>query len=243
MPKPALKAATNWDEDRIEQELKGNERVGFFVTGLSCVMHPRNPHCPTMHFNYRYFELDNGTRWFGGGTDITPAYIDDDDMRHFHGTYKKICDGHNPAWYPRMKTAADNYFVIKHRGEARGLGGIFFDVFNEVSPEEHFKFSEECLAGVTEAYVPILEKNRKRAFTEDQKRWQQIRRARYVEFNLVYDRGTVFGLKMLAGKVGRTESILMSLPETCRWEYCNEPEEGSPEAELLQACRSPRDYV
>jgi len=243
MPQEALKAANERGVNRAGKELAPGEKVPFFACGLSSVMHPKNPFCPTMHFNYRYFETEYGSWWFGGGTDITPSYLDKDDMKHFHGTYKKVCDGHHPDWYPRFKEWADTYFRIGHRGETRGLGGIFFDDFNSESPEEHLKFSTECLQAVTEAYVPLIEKNRHREFTEEQKAWQQMRRGRYVEFNLVYDRGTIFGLKMLSSGAGRIESILMSLPETARWQYCHEPEPGSPEAEIMEAFRTPQQWV
>lgn len=243
MPPEALAAATARGADRVGIKLEPGQKVPFFACGLSSVMHPKNPFCPTMHFNYRYFETETGMWWFGGGTDITPSYLDYDDMRHFHGTYKQVCDSHNPEWYPRFKEWADTYFHIKHRGETRGLGGIFFDDFNTEDPEEHLKFSTACLAAVTEAYCPILEKNQSKEFTAEQKAWQQMRRGRYVEFNLVYDRGTVFGLKMLPSGAGRIESILMSLPETARWEYCHEPKEGSPEHEIMQCFRTPREWV
>merc|ERR1712224_399355 len=214
----------------------------FFGCGLSCVMHPRNPFCPTMHFNYRYFESESGKWWFGGGTDITPSYLDEEDMRHFHGTYKRVCDMYDPGWYPRFKEVADKYFFIPHRGETRGLGGIFFDEFNSESPDTHLKFSTECLKAVTGAYIPILVKNRDRPFTEEQKRWQQLRRGRYAEFNLVYDRGTIFGLKILQSGIARVETILMSMPETARFEYCHEPEPGSAEAEIMDAFKNPRSW-
>jgi len=243
MPQEALQAATERGADRVGVKLEPGQKVPFFACGLSSVMHPKNPFCPTMHFNYRYFETNTGVWWFGGGTDITPSYLDLDDMKHFHGTYKQVCDSHNPEWYPRFKEWADRYFHIKHRGETRGLGGIFFDDFNTESPEKHLEFSTDCLKAVTEAYVPILEKNRNHEFTEQQKDWQQMRRGRYVEFNLVYDRGTIFGLKMLPSGTGRIESILMSLPETARWQYCHDPEPGTPEAEIMQAFKSPREWV
>mmetsp|Transcript_10017 Transcript_10017/g.18783 ORF Transcript_10017/g.18783 Transcript_10017/m.18783 type:complete len:392 (+) Transcript_10017:118-1293(+) len=238
MPPEALQAATERGVDRAKGMAPG-ERVPFFACGLSSVMHPKNPFAPTMHFNYRYFETDGGLWWFGGGTDITPSYLNEDDMKHFHGTYKEICDKYDPNYYKEFKEWADNYFVIKHRGETRGLGGIFFDDQNNKTPEEHFEFSKECLNAVIKAYGPIVEKHKNDPFTEEQKKWQLIRRGRYVEFNLVYDRGTVFGLKT----GGRIESILMSLPETARWEYDHNPEPGSPEAEFLEICRNPRDWV
>jgi len=243
MPAEALRAATTKAGKETGLKLEPGEKVPFFACGLSCVMHPKNPFCPTMHFNYRYFATEFGVWWFGGGTDITPSYLDVEDMKHFHGTYKNVCDQFDPSWYPRFKKWADEYFLIPHRGETRGLGGIFFDDFNSQTPEEHMRFSRNCLNAVTEAYLPILKKHRNRGFSEKQKDWQQIRRGRYAEFNLVYDRGTVFGLKMLKGGAGRIESILMSLPETARWEYCHVPEEGSPEAEIMDAFKNPREWV
>lgn len=243
MPQETLKAASERGVDRVGAKLEPGAKVPFFACGISSVMHPRNPFCPTMHFNYRYFETDFGTWWFGGGTDITPSYLDLEDMKHFHGTYKEVCDRYDPAWYPRFKAWADRYFHIAHRGETRGLGGIFFDDFNSEPLETHLKFSDECLKAVTKAYIPVLAKNRHHEFTPNQKAWQQLRRGRYVEFNLVYDRGTIFGLKMLPTGVGRIESILMSLPETARWEYCHEPEIGTAEREIMEAFRSPREFV
>jgi len=238
MPQEALKAATERGIDRAKGMAPG-ERVPFFACGLSSVMHPKNPHCPTMHFNYRYFETDGGVWWFGGGTDITPSYVNEEDMKHFHGVYKEICDKHDPKYYDEFKAWADKYFVIQHRGETRGLGGIFFDDQNDRDPDKIFEFSKECLNNVVNAYGPIIQKHKNDEFTTEQKEWQLIRRGRYVEFNLVYDRGTVFGLKT----GGRIESILMSLPETARWEYDHHPKEGSPEAEFLDACRNPRSWV
>lgn len=235
MPVSALKAATERGVNRGE-----GDQVPFFACGLSCVMHPRNPHCPTMHFNYRYFETDDGDNWwFGGGTDITPSYIDEDDMKHFHGTYKDVCDRHDPNFYKEFSEWADRYFLIKHRGERRGLGGIFFDDLNDRDPEKIFEFCKDAVNQVVPAYGPIIEKHKDDPFTEEQKQWQQLRRGRYVEFNLVYDRGTIFGLKTN----GRTESILMSLPETASWLYDHQPAEGTPEAKFLDAARNPRAWV
>jgi len=238
MPQEALQAATERGVDRAKG-MKPGERVPFFACGLSSVMHPKNPFCPTMHFNYRYFETDGGVWWFGGGTDITPSYIDEDDMKHFHGSYKEICDKHDPKYYEEFKAWADRYFVIKHRNETRGFGGIFFDDQNDRDPDTIFEFSKECVNNVISSYGPIVEKHKDDEFTQKEKEWQLMRRGRYVEFNLVYDRGTVFGLKT----GGRIESILMSLPETARWEYNAIPEDGSPEAEFLEVCRNPRDWV
>ena len=215
------------------------DEIGYFATGLSCVMHPRNPMAPTMHFNYRYFETEGGVWWFGGGTDITPSYLFEDDMAHFHGTYKGVCDKHDPEYYAKFKKWADEYFYIKHRGETRGLGGIFFDDQNDREAETIFAFSKECLDSVVPAYLPLVKKHKDDEFTTKQKEWQQMRRGRYVEFNLVYDRGTVFGLKT----GGRIESILMSLPETARWEYNHKVQDGTPEADIMDAFKNPREWV
>merc|ERR1719162_793559 len=238
MPQEALQAATERGVDRAAGMAPG-ERVPFFACGLSSVMHPKNPFAPTMHFNYRYFETDGGVWWFGGGTDITPSYVNEEDMEQFHGTYKKICDKHDPDYYKEFKAWADRYFLIPHRNETRGLGGIFFDDQNDRDPNTIFEFSKECLNSVADAYGPIVEKHKDDEFSQKEKEWQLMRRGRYVEFNLVYDRGTVFGLKT----GGRIESILMSLPETARWEYDHKVEPDSPEAELLDACQNPREWV
>merc|ERR1719298_56082 len=238
MPQEALASATGRGADRAKGYAEG-ERVPFFACGLSSVMHPRNPMAPTMHFNYRYFETDGGVWWFGGGSDITPSYLDEDDIKHFHGTYKKVCDKHDKEYYPKFKAWADDYFKIPHRGETRGLGGIFFDDLNDRTPDEIFAFSKECLDNVVPAYLPAVAKHKDDDFTPKQKEWQQMRRGRYFEFNLVYDRGTVFGLKT----GGRIESILMSLPETARWEYNHTPAEGSREAEILKCFKTPREWV
>lgn len=236
MPQEALQAATECDRS---SSLTSGGTIPFFACGLSSVMHPRNPFCPTMHFNYRYFETEGGAWWFGGGTDITPAYLDEHDMKHFHGTYKKICDRHDPNYYKEFKAWADRYFFIQHRGETRGCGGIFFDDQNDRDPEKIFNFCKDALNGVVDAYVPIIKKHMNDDFTQQQKEWQLMRRGRYAEFNLIYDRGTIFGLKT----GGRIESILMSLPETARWEYDHHPEEGSPEAEFIDVCKNPREWV
>jgi len=238
MPQEALKAATERGVDRAKG-MKPGERVPFFACGLSSVMHPKNPFCPTMHFNYRYFETDGGIWWFGGGTDITPSYLDVDDMKHFHGKYKEVCDKHDPQFYSKCKKWADDYFKIPHRGETRGLGGIFFDDMNDRDPEKLYNLAKDGLDAVVPSYLPIVSKHKNDAFTEKQKEWQLMRRGRYVEFNLVYDRGTIFGLKT----GGRIESILMSLPETARWEYNHIVEKGSKEEEISKVFASPRDWV
>jgi len=238
MPQEALQSATTRGADRAKGYAPG-ERVPFFACGLSSVMHPRNPMAPTMHFNYRYFETDGGVWWFGGGSDLTPSYLFEEDVAHFHGTYKTVCDKHGDDYYSRFKKWADEYFTIPHRGETRGLGGIFFDDLNDRPPEEIFAFSKECLDNVVPAYLPLVAKHKDDDFTQKQKEWQQMRRGRYVEFNLVYDRGTVFGLKT----GGRIESILMSLPETARWEYNHQVTPGTPEADIMDAFKNPREWV
>ncbi|XVF71090.1 hypothetical protein PTKIN_Ptkin12aG0007100 [Pterospermum kingtungense] len=221
--------------------------IPFFAAGISSVLHPKNPFAPTMHFNYRYFETDapkdapGAPRqwWFGGGTDLTPSYIFEDDVKHFHSIQKKACDKFDPSFYPRFKKWCDDYFYIKHRGERRGLGGIFFDDLYDYDQEMLLSFATECANSVVPAYIPIVEKRKDTPFNESHKAWQQLRRGRYVEFNLVYDRGTTFGLKT----GGRIESILVSLPLTARWEYDHKPEEGSEEWKLLDACINPKEWI
>ncbi|XP_068656326.1 coproporphyrinogen-III oxidase 1, chloroplastic [Aristolochia californica] len=221
--------------------------VPFFAAGISSVLHPHNPFAPTLHFNYRYFETDapkdipGAPRqwWFGGGTDLTPSYIFEEDVKHFHMAQKKACDKFDPSFYPRFKKWCDDYFYIKHRSERRGLGGIFFDDLNDYDQEMLLGFSTECAKSVISAYIPIIERRKDTPFTDRHKAWQQLRRGRYVEFNLVYDRGTTFGLKT----GGRIESILVSLPLTARWEYDHAPEEGSEEWKLLDACINPKEWI
>ncbi|GAA6010117.1 hypothetical protein JCM11491_005875 [Sporobolomyces phaffii] len=228
----------------------GQSELPYFVAGCSLVVHPRNPHAPTIHFNYRYFEIQdpkdpNGPPkawWFGGGTDLTPSYVYPDDVRHFHGAFKDVCDRHDAGYYARFKRWCDEYFYIPHRGETRGVGGIFFDDLSDRDPEDIFKFVRDCSNVYLPAYYPLVEKRKDQAFSDAEKRWQQLRRGRYVEFNLVYDRGTKFGLAM---KEPRTESILMSLPLTARWEY--QPDvgtvEGTEEKKLMEILRKPVEWV
>ncbi|MQL68273.1 hypothetical protein Taro_000543 [Colocasia esculenta] len=221
--------------------------IPFFAAGISSVLHPKNPFAPTLHFNYRYFETDapkdapGAPRqwWFGGGTDFTPAYIFEEDVKHFHTVQKQACDKFDHSFYPRFKKWCDDYFLITHRGERRGLGGIFFDDLNNYDQEMLLAFSTECAKSVVPAYIPVIERRKNTPFTEKNKAWQQLRRGRYVEFNLVYDRGTTFGLKT----GGRIESILVSLPLTARWEYDHKPEDGSEEWKLLDACINPKEWI
>lgn len=224
------------------RSLKGDD-LSFFATGVSLVIHPKNPMAPTAHANYRYFERGDGQQdgswWFGGGADLTPAYLFDEDAVHFHRVHKEACDKHDPAFYPRFKKQCDEYFFIKHRGERRGVGGIFFDDMHDRDPDALFAFSKECAGALVSSYVPLVEKRKDMPFTEEHKTWQQLRRGRYVEFNLVYDRGTTFGLRT----GGRIESILMSLPLTARWEYDHHPAPGSEEERLLEVLKTPRDWL
>ncbi|KAL2467462.1 Coproporphyrinogen-III oxidase 1 [Abeliophyllum distichum] len=242
MPPEAYRAA---NPSQIDNTKPGP--VPFFAAGISSVLHPKNPFAPTLHFNYRYFETDTPTDtpgaprqwWFGGGTDLTPAYIFEEDVKHFHSVQKSACDKFDASFYPRFKKWCDDYFYIKHRGERRGLGGIFFDDLNDYDQEMLLSFATECANTVIPAYIPIIEKRKDLPFTDSHKEWQQLRRGRYVEFNLVYDRGTTFGLKT----GGRIESILVSLPLTARWEYDHQPEEGSEEWKLLDACINPKEWI
>lgn len=220
----------------------------WFACGLSLVMHPVNPFVPTVHCNYRMLELYDEKdvlidRWFGGGTDLTPYYLFEVDAKQFHGTYKKVCDEFDPLFYPAFKTECDNYFVNKHRdNERRGIGGIFYDYQRPTTEKDvnfWFGFGKACGDAFVDAYLPIVEKRKTLPYSEKHKHWQEIRRGRYVEFNLVHDRGTLFGLKTN----GRTESILMSLPPTVRFEYDYRPEQGSEEEKLLQVCLNPVDWV
>lgn len=220
----------------------------WFACGLSLVLHPLNPFVPTVHCNYRMFELYNEQdevidRWFGGGTDLTPYYLFEEDARHFHQTYKSVCDRFDVSFYPKFKEVCDNYFVNHHRnGERRGIGGIFYDyqrADESRSVDFWMNFGKACGDAFTDAYIPIVQKRKETFYTEQNKHWQEIRRGRYVEFNLVHDRGTLFGLKT----AGRIESILMSLPPTVRFEYNYQPEEGTPEADLLDACLHPRNWI
>jgi len=215
----------------------------FFATGISLVIHPLNPFVPTVHANFRYFELydEKGEvidSWFGGGADLTPYYLFEEDARHFHLQLKSACDKTDTALYPEFKKHCDEYFVNRHRqNEARGIGGIFFDYLRG-RPESWFSLIRDCSAAFIPAYVPIVEKRKSMLYDDRHKFWQEIRRGRYVEFNLVHDRGTLFGLKTN----GRTESILMSLPPTVRFEYDYQPETGSEEDRLLQVCLHPKDW-
>lgn len=233
--------------DQMRRHL-GMDSSTWFAAGLSLVIHPLNPYVPTVHCNYRMFELydDNdmlADRWFGGGTDLTPYYLFEEDARHFHRIYKDVCDGFDPSFYPRFKEACDNYFVNTHRGnERRGIGGIFYDHQRPDADRDSdffMNFGKACGHAFIPAYLPIVEKRKETPYSSRHRHWQEIRRGRYVEFNLVHDRGTLFGLKTN----GRTESILMSLPPTVRFEYNYQPEPGSEEDQLVQVCLYPENWV
>ncbi|GAB2665375.1 oxygen-dependent coproporphyrinogen oxidase [Flavihumibacter cheonanensis] len=233
--------------DAMRTQLKINGH-SWFACGLSLVIHPYNPFVPTVHCNYRMFELYNEAgevmdRWFGGGTDLTPYYLFEEDARHFHQTYKNACDKFDESFYPAFKKTCDEYFVNWHRNkERRGIGGIFYDYQRPTAERDAdwwLAFAQSCGDAFMEAYIPLVEKRKNTNFTPEQKHWQEIRRGRYTEFNLVHDRGTLFGLKTN----GRIESILMSLPPTVRFEYNYQPVPGSEEDKLLQACLHPVDWV
>jgi coproporphyrinogen III oxidase len=208
----------------------------FFATGVSLVLHPRNPYTPTVHANFRYLEKGEA-QWFGGGSDLTPYYPYREDARHFHSVFKEACDKHDPDYYPRFKKWCDDYFFIKHRNETRGVGGIFFD-YLQGDMEKLFAFVKDAGEAFLPAYLPIVELRRGQDYGEREREFQLIRRGRYVEFNLVYDRGTIFGLETR----GRTESILMSMPPLAKWVYDYKPEPDSAEADAWRYF-SPQDWL
>ena len=233
------------DVMRTQLKIEGKN---WFACGLSLVIHPVNPYVPTTHANWRYFELYNEAghvtdRWFGGGADLTPNYLFREDARHFHRSFKLAMDTFDPTWYPKYKKWCDEYFVNKHRdNEMRGIGGVFYDNLrpaDAADADRLFAFQQANGNAFLPAYLPIAEKRAAMPYGEREVEWQEVRRGRYVEFNLIHDRGTLFGLKTN----GRTESILMSLPPRARWGYNYQPDEGSPEADLLDACQHPRDWA
>ena len=208
----------------------------FYATGVSIVIHPRSPMVPIIHMNVRYFELSTGHNWFGGGIDLTPHYVVEDDARWFHQSLKAVCDHHDPAYYTRFKPWADDYFFIPHRQETRGVGGIFFDYLkptDAVHKASLFDFVQDVGNSFAPIYTHFMKQNRDLPFGEREKAWQLLRRGRYVEFNLVWDRGTKFGLETN----GRTESILMSMPPQANWIYDFRPEPGSREEQTLHLLR------
>jgi len=218
------------------------EGTPFFATGISLVIHPHSPLIPTTHANYRYFELgikDNPIWWFGGGADLTPFYLDEDDAKHFHLKHKQALDTYDTAYYPKFKATCDTYFHIKHRQETRGIGGIFYDYLRDKDPATLKAMAADLGQAFIDAYCPIVEKHKDTPFTDAQKKWQLLRRGRYAEFNLIYDRGTMFGLKT----GGRTESILMSLPPVTHWDYNVTPAPDSAEAALVAVLQNPKEWV
>ncbi len=217
----------------LKMEPQKEEEITFWATGVSIVLHPRSPRTPIIHMNVRYFEMSNGVWWFGGGIDLTPHYIDERLAADFHQQLKELCDRHHPDYYNQFKPWADEYFYLKHRDETRGIGGIFFDRLQadaQMSKEQLWAFVQD----VGNAFVPLyrhqVEQTRHLEYGENELNWQRLRRGRYVEFNLVWDRGTKFGLETN----GRTESILMSLPPRAEWAYCYEPAANSEEEKTLQ---------
>lgn len=272
LPPPAVKQMRA-DHGSMEH-LEGS--LPFFAAGISLVIHPRNPHAPTVHANYRYFEVTEPVAegegseqaqgkvvawWFGGGSDLTPTYLYEEDARHFHGTLKAACELHGSAVYPTFKKWCDEYFFIKHRNESRGIGGLFFD---DVCDEPHKRFLDEgadadmqrprtqenifaMMKSLGDAfvpsYLPILERRMHQPSDERARRWQLLRRGRYVEFNLVYDRGTRFGLLTPGARI---ESVLMSLPETARWEYMSDlggDDDGGEEGKIIEVLKNPREWA
>ena len=213
--------------------------------GVSLVLHPRNPFAPTVHMNIRFFvakaisEADQDIWWFGGGMDLTPYYGFTEDCEHFHRTNKTALDAFNPSYYPKFKKHCDEYFYLKHRKEPRGIGGIFFDDFNELGFEQSFALQRAVGDSFLQAYLPILQRRKDTPYGEQERDFQAYRRGRYVEFNLVFDRGTLFGLQ----SNGRTESILMSMPPIVKWRYDWKPENGSLEAKLYTDFLIDKDWV
>jgi coproporphyrinogen III oxidase len=233
--------------DAMRMQLK-IEGAKWFACGLSLVLHPLNPYVPTVHANWRYFELYNEKsetidRWFGGGTDLTPYYLFPEDAVHFHKTLKQTLEPFGSTLYEKYKNECDHYFANHHRNqEMRGIGGIFYDYLrptDESDEERLFEFQQANGNGFLKAYLPIVEKRKAIAYGADEIKWQEIRRGRYVEFNLIHDRGTLFGLKTN----GRTESILMSLPPRARWIYNYQPAPGSREEKLLEVCLHPKEWI
>lgn len=221
--------------------------VDFFACGLSLVLHPKNPMVPTVHANWRYFEMYNENydivdQWFGGGQDLTPYYLFEEDAKHFHQICKNACDRHNANFYQEYKKRCDEYFYNAHRAEGRGIGGLFFDYCKEsedMSMQQWYNFVTDVGDSFLNAYIPIVEKRKDLEYTQEHRKWQEIRRGRYVEFNLVHDKGTLFGLRTN----GRIESILMSLPPHVQWVYNHQPKSGSEEEKLIEVLKNPKEWV
>lgn len=227
--------------DKISEAI-GIPSADFYASGVSIVLHPNSPMVPIIHMNVRYFEMSNGTYWFGGGIDLTPHYVDRSLAAAFHRHLKESCDKHSSGYYPEFKKWADDYFFIKHRDETRGIGGIFFDRLKEddaFSKEDRWEFVKSIGSTFIPAYTEQAEKTRDLPFSDENKQWQKLRRGRYVEFNLVWDKGTKFGLDT----GGRTESILMSLPAEANWSYAYTPIAGSKEEETMTLLKKGIDWL
>jgi coproporphyrinogen III oxidase len=231
---------------KMQQYFKVGD-VDFYACGLSLVLHPVNPFVPTVHANWRYFEMYDKSgeivdSWFGGGQDLTPYYLFDEDVIHFHNVCKSVCDVHDPEFYGDFKKKCDDYFWNSHRNEARGVGGLFFDYCkaeNGKTMQNWYEFVTAVGNSFLEAYLPIVYRRKNTAFVKEHRDWQEIRRGRYVEFNLVHDKGTLFGLRTN----GRIESILMSLPPHVQWRYDHHPEKDSEEERLLKVLEKPKNWV
>lgn len=227
--------------DKILKKLN-LENSDFFATGVSIVIHPLSPLVPIIHMNIRYFEMSNGVYWFGGGIDLTPHYLAPEDAVFFHQELKMLCDRYDPAYYPTFKNWADDYFYLPHRQETRGIGGIFFDRLTETKDQPAhniFEFVKEVGYLFPKIYTHLMQKNAGLSYGENERGWQSLRRGRYVEFNLVWDAGTKFGLDTN----GRTESILMSMPPLAAWQYNQQPSEGSPEKFTLDHLKKGIDWI
>jgi len=242
------KAAVNFSSvsgvvsDTMRKALNIEEGQEYFASGISSIIHPQNPQVPITHMNVRYFELSNGVAWFGGGVDLTPHYVVKKEAAWFHRELKTVCDRFSADYYPRFKKWADDYFYLKHREETRGIGGIFFDhqsAEDDLSFEQLFAYTKDLALAYPRIYIQLLNANRDKAFTEAEKNWQYLRRGRYVEFNLLYDRGTKFGLE----SNGRTESIFLSMPPLASWAYDYTPEAGSREEETLYLLKKDIDWI
>lgn len=237
----AFSAVEGPTPDKILQKLQ-LEQADFFATGVSIVIHPESPMVPIIHMNIRYFEMSSGVRWFGGGIDLTPHYIDIEDAKFFHQLVKDTCDQYNTSYYPKFKKWADDYFYLKHRQETRGIGGIFFDRLvseDEDEMKQIFEFVKSVGYLFPKIYRHFMAKNSQLPYGEQEQKWQALRRGRYVEFNLVWDAGTKFGLDTN----GRTESILMSMPPVANWEYMHQPEAGSKEEFTLEHLKKDIDWL
>lgn len=246
LPPNAINQMRN-DHSGIKGLSNRDDSLPFFACGVSVVIHAHNPHVPTVHCNFRYFEIgeideegEPEAWWIGGGADLTPSYLYEDDAKHFHSVFKSACDDYDESWYLTFKKWCDAYFFLKHRKECRGIGGIFFDDIDDRNRETLLNFLTRCGEEFNNAYFPIVCKRANSPFSDHQKRWQQLRRGRYVEFNLIWDRGTKFGLHTPDARI---ESILMSLPLTSRWEYMVIPDADSPEAKLENILRNPVDWI